>query len=168
MRLVSEYFVFDQEILRRVTLFARVQSLQALQTHHFGLQCQGFHRCLSPLTVCSSIYKKHIQVYNKMHFIKLKMTNRWQLPNKQNCGPHHRHDIHPTYTVSASVMGRLQNTEQENVFHITHSLCLCSCKYLCIYITPHQRLFSMSTYTCYTLRGQEKYLSVQFSVWLGD
>lgn len=40
--------------------------------------------------------RKHIQVCNQSHFIKVKRTNGWQLPNKQNFGPQDRHHIHPT------------------------------------------------------------------------
>lgn len=110
--------------LRRctVSLFARVQSLQALQKHHLSLS----------ITTHSVffVYRKHKQVCNKLHLIKLKTTNRWQFSNKQNCGPQDRHHIHPTYAASAgppqngSVTLHLQNTYRKMSF-TSHTACVC-------------------------------------------
>lgn len=105
-----------------VSLFARVQSLQALQKHHLSLSITTYSVFF--------VYRKHKQVCNKLHLMKLEMTNRWQHPNKQNCGPQDRHHIHPTYAVSASppqngsVTRRLQNTHRKLSF-TSHTACVC-------------------------------------------
>lgn len=73
-------------------------------------------------------YRKHIQVCNKLHVIKLKMTNRSQLPNKQNYEL--QATSHPSHTylqahLRKEVLCAIYKTLNRKMPFTSHTACVC-------------------------------------------
>lgn len=153
---------FDHEIQTCALGFEAMQSSAVCACSELAGPIQTHHpnRCPSHLHAMFFVHRKHIRA--------CKRSALNETESDQTIGSSPRRWIHPA-RLRIGVFRAADKTLNRKMSFTSHTACACAAvKYLRISIAPHPRLFSASTYVRHTLRQQEKYLSVRFSVCLRD